>query len=148
MPHLTPPAPASPADYDAVVGLLSALALPHADLTPEHLRTFLVVREGGQIVATGGLEVYPDGGLLRSLAVDPALQGTGLGHRLVEAIEEAARLEGLPALYLLTTTAEGFFARLGWQPIPRHEVPEGVRASSEFAALCPASAACLTKPLR
>jgi len=35
---------------------------------------------------------------------------------------------------------EAFFARLGFVAIRRDDVPGGVRASEEFASLCPASA--------
>jgi amino-acid N-acetyltransferase len=58
-----------------------------------------------------------------------------------------ARERGLRQLILLTTTAGSYFPRLGFRPIARREVPESVRGSSEFAAVCPASAAVLSLDL-
>jgi amino-acid N-acetyltransferase len=46
-------------------------------------------------------------------------------------------------VYLLTTTAEGYAARGGFERIERGEVPPGILALPQFRALCPASAACM-----
>jgi amino-acid N-acetyltransferase len=51
-----------------------------------------------------------------------------------------ARQDGAGAVFLLTTTAERFFPRLGFEPIARAEVPTSVQASAEFQSACPASA--------
>ena len=61
--------------------------------------------------------------------------------------ERVARQRGITALYLLTTTAEAFFTRRGYDRIGREAAPPMLRQTAEFAALCPASAACLTKAL-
>ena len=94
-----------------------------------------------------GLEGYGAVALLRSLAVAPAWQGRGLGAALLAHAERAARQRGVQALYLLTTTAEAFFARRGYVRLPREAAPPILRQTAEFAALCPARAACLTKAL-
>jgi N-acetylglutamate synthase-like GNAT family acetyltransferase len=52
---------------------------------------------------------------------------------------------GVSALYLLTPTAEAFFARRGDVRISREAAPPVLHRTAEFAALCPASAACLTR---
>jgi amino-acid N-acetyltransferase len=85
--------------------------------------------------------------LLRSLAVAPAWQGQGLGSALVAHAEQAARQRGIAALYLLTPTAEAFFARRGYVRLPREAAPSVLRQTTEFASLCPASAVCLTRTL-
>ena len=41
---------------------------------------------------------------------------------------------------LLTTTAEGWFPRLGFVRVDRARVPAAVQLSVEFTAACPASA--------
>src|SRR4029079_2377537 len=75
-----------------------------------------------------------------SLVVAPEARGCGLGARLVdERLMDGAR-EGAGGAYLLTRAAEPFLARLGLVAIRRDDVPDGVRASEEFASLCPASA--------
>jgi amino-acid N-acetyltransferase len=139
--------PARPADFPAIVRLLAAAALPHDDLTPEHLRHFLVLRDGDGIVGVVGMEVADDVGLLRSLAVAEGRRGGGLAARLVDALEGRAASAGLRTLYLLTTTAEGFFARRGYARADRAAVPDAIAATPEFRGICPASAACMSKAL-
>lgn len=60
-------------------------------------------------------------------------------------IEQAATDEGVAAIYLLTTTAESFFRRHGYEPVGRPAVPDVIAGSAEFRTLCPASAALLFK---
>ena len=141
------PEPARPADFAAIVRLLDDAALPHADLTPEHLAHFLVLRDGDAIAGVVGMEVRDDAGLLRSLAVAADRRGGGLASRLVDALEARARASGIRTLYLLTTTAEGFFARLGYAPADRATVPAAILATEEFRSICPSTAACMAKPL-
>lgn len=141
------PTPAQPEDLADLAALLAGAGLPHADLTPEHLPAFHVVRDGDRLLGSAGLEVFDDGGLLRSLAVAAEARGAGLGGRLVDMVESDARRRGLPALYLLTTTASGFFSARGYRPIDRQHVPLAVRAAREFTVLCPSAAQCLWKPL-
>lgn len=135
------------ADLDALCALLGAAGLPHEDLTPAHLRDFLLLREGEAVVGAVGLERLGADALLRSLVVRPDQRGRGLGGRLVDAAEARARNEGVTRLWLLTETAAPFFAARGYAPAERDRAPEAIRATAEFAALCPASAACLAKRL-
>jgi amino-acid N-acetyltransferase len=137
---------ASAADAADLLDLLDRTKLP-ADGLLDHLQTTFVVRSEGRVVGSAALEVYADGALLRSVAVDPGLQGSGLGHRLIEAATAAAVELGVPALYLLTTTAEQFFPRFGFSQIARDEVPASVQESVEFRGACPASAIVMRKRL-
>ena len=137
---------ASPGDANAILSLLDRTHLPKDGLV-DHLRTALVARRGREIVGSAALEVYADGALLRSVAVDPREQGTGLGRRLTEAAAAKALALGVPALYLLTTTAEGFFPKFGFARIGRSEVPASVQQSIEFRSACPASAVVMRKRL-
>ena len=100
-----------------------------------------------RVVGVAALELYADGALLRSVAVDPALHGQRLGHRLTEAALELAASHGAHTVFLLTTTAERFFPKFGFEPIPRAEVPASVQRSVEFTSACPASAAVMRKRL-
>ena len=59
-------------------------------------------------MGSAALELYADGALLRSVAVAPQWQGRGLGHALTDAAIRLARDRHVPAIYLLTTTAERF----------------------------------------
>ena len=99
-----------------------------------------------RVVGVAALELYSDGALLRSVAVDPALQGYGLGHRLTEAALQLAATR-VNDVFLLTTTAERFFPRFGFEPITRDLVPAAVRTSVEFSSACPASAIVMRRRL-
>jgi N-acetylglutamate synthase-like GNAT family acetyltransferase len=57
------------------------------------------------------------------------------------------RAEGLKTLVLLTQTAETFFAKRGYVLTLREQVPEPIRQTAEFRALCPAMAVCMSKAL-
>jgi amino-acid N-acetyltransferase len=51
-----------------------------------------------------------------------------------------AREHHVDAVFLLTTTAEQFFPKFGFERISRADVPASVQASVEFQSACPASA--------
>lgn len=133
-------------DLDAVLALLEASDLPTAGVD-EAFGHFVVAEAGDVVVAVAGMEVHGADGILRSVAVDPAFQGRGLGRSLTHAVIDAARRAGLRRLYLLTTTAETYFPRLGFRPIDRDGAPEGIRRSVEFRDACPASAVAMALDL-
>jgi amino-acid N-acetyltransferase len=137
---------AASGDVDPILRLLQEHHLPIEGLR-EHLDTALVAREEGKIVGSAALERYRDAVLLRSVAVSGARRGRGLGGQLTEAAIDLARALGARTVYLLTTTAEGYFPRFGFERIDRAEVPASVQASVEFATACPASAIVMRKSL-
>ena len=137
---------ARPDDADDVVRLLEQNSLPPEGLR-DHVATTLVAREAGSIVGSAALEVYPEGALLRSVAVAPGRQGQGLGHALTEAALRLAADLNVPAVYLLTTTAEGYFPQFGFEPIARADVPASVQTSVEFTWACPSSAIVMRRTL-
>lgn len=137
---------ATPADLAALTALLASASLPVADLDGQRIH-FLVAEIDAQLVGVIGVEALVPEGLLRSLAVSPALHGSGLGRRLVQALEAHAAHHGIEHLTLLTETAVPFFSRLGYLQQPREQVTEAIRTTSEFRALCPASAICMHKQL-
>ncbi|MGH8629798.1 MAG: arsenic resistance N-acetyltransferase ArsN2 [Burkholderiales bacterium] len=140
--------PAMCSDLEAVKHLLEAAGLPTADLDERLIARFLVAAREGRVL--GAVACEPAGancGLLRSLVVAPDCQGRGLGEHLVAEIEAVARSQGAQTLYLLTETAQGFFDRMGYVVTDRQQAPAEIRATSEFARLCPAGAVCLRKDL-
>ena len=141
---MTQPAirPALAADRAAIVALLDAARLPTADLEQSPIE-FLVADDADALVGVVGIERHGDSGLLRSLVVQPAMKGSGLGTQLVRALEARARAAGVARLVLLTQTAAPFFARLGYATIDRNDAPSAVRDSAEFRSICPASATCM-----
>jgi amino-acid N-acetyltransferase len=137
---------ARPADAADILALVAQNGLPTDGLN-DHLATAVVAREDARIIGTAALELYPDGALLRSVAVSAAQRGRGLGRLLAEAAIALARDRGAAAIYLLTTTAERFFPRFGFEPITRADVPPRVRTSIEFTSACPSSAIVMRKSL-
>ena len=131
-------------DLPGVFALLDEHKLPKDDVAA-HVGTMVVARENGQVVGAAAVELYADAALLRSVAVARAAQGKGLGHRLTEAALAIAREERVDTVFLLTTTADRFFPKLGFEQVSRTEVPESVRASVEFQSACPASATVMRK---
>ena len=71
-----------------------------------------------------------------------------MGARVVATAEAMAAQFGLRELYLLTNTAAPFFERRGYARIAREAAPAAIRASSESAAICPASAIVMRKDLK
>jgi amino-acid N-acetyltransferase len=133
-------------DLATINALLTGDGLP-IDGLADHVSTTFVARDAGRIVGAAGLEIYEDGALLRSVVVDRASRGSGVGRQLIAAVERLARARKVPALFLLTTTAANYFPKLGFAAISRESVPAGVRRSVEFVSACPASAAVLMKRL-
>ncbi len=138
--------PAQPKDIRAVQELLEQSGLPTAGVE-EWLQHFLVADSDGEVVAVAGLELYGGSALLRSVAVRPAWRGSGLGRQLVDRLVSEAQRQRVHDIYLLTTTAEHYFPRLGFGCITRDDVPREVRGSVEFTGACPASAVVMQKKL-
>jgi N-acetylglutamate synthase-like GNAT family acetyltransferase len=113
------------------------------DLAP----TMIVARDDARVVGVAALELYADGALLRSIAVDPSAQGQGVGQRLTGAALGMAHQHGAGAVFLLTTTAERFFTKFGFERTSRADVPASVQTSVEFRSACPASAVVMWKRL-
>jgi amino-acid N-acetyltransferase len=133
-------------DGPRIAALLRKSALP-VDGLFDHLDTAFVARSDGRIVGSAAIELYDDGALLRSVVVDDAFRGRGIGQRLTAAAVELADALNAPAVFLLTTTGEEFFPRFGFRRITREDVPQGVQTSIEFRSTCPASATVMLRAL-
>ena len=139
---------AQPADLPAIRGLLAASGLPAQDLTPAHLSSFWTQQDAAGLLGVVGLEPRGRAALVRSLAVRADGRGRGVGGALLAHAESQAGALGVETLYLLTTTAERFFAARGYTTTPRDAAPPEIRATAEFAELCPASSVCMAKRVR
>ena len=135
-------APAVEADVPAIKDLLTSASLATAGVD-DHWQTFLVARDGDKLIGCGGAEAYPTAALIRSIAVDPAYRSHGVGRRIVRQLLDRLASRGLREFYLLTTTAEDYFARRGFKKIDRDEVHPQLMASRELQDACPASATCM-----
>lgn len=136
--------PADDASIGDVEALLAAADLPTACVAARPDRFVLGVVDG-VVVGAGGLEVHGSVGLLRSIVVAGDARGQGYGSAIAAALEERAVARGVETLYLLTTTAEAFFRRLGFEVVPRSDVPAAIRETRQFATDCPDTAICMRR---
>ena len=133
---------AQPQDLEEIRSLLQSQQLPIEDID-DHISFLLARNTANRVVGCCGLECYSSVGLLRSLVVDSAFQGKGLGQQLVQQTLEMAKEKELEVVYLLTTTAAEFFEKLGFDQVYRNEVPMAIQQTKEYAQLCPDSAVVL-----
>ena len=140
---------ASAEDEKQIKQILEASDLHHDDISSSQLPHFIIVKEDNALALAGvvGLEPKDDVGLLRSLAVAQVYRRQGLATQLVNKIEEYARSQHMDTLYLLTLTAEDFFAGLGYQKADRKSAPDSIQETTEFRGLCPETAVCMKKHL-
>jgi N-acetylglutamate synthase-like GNAT family acetyltransferase len=115
-----------------VLSLLGSLHLPTAGVV-DHFGNFFVAREkDGRLTGAIGLERYGTVALLRSAAVAPGLQKSGVGSKLTRLLIDFAEAEGLAELVLFTSTARDFFARFGFVPANRENYHAKLKASAQW----------------
>jgi GNAT superfamily N-acetyltransferase len=106
-------------------------------------RTLLVAEDAEGIAGTVQLitdmpENQPHRADVAKLLVHRRARGAGIGQRLMEAVEDAAREQGRRLLVLDTasSTAERLYERLGWQRVgvvPDYALlPDGVLCATTF----------------
>jgi amino-acid N-acetyltransferase len=132
-------------DLPAIERLLTQVSLP-VDGVSESLDTFVVALADDRVIGVAGIERCGEYGLLRSVATDPDWRDAGVGSAVVDRAIASAEARGMESLYLLTTTAERYFPRFGFEKIERDEAPEPIRNNSQFTDLCPSSATLMHRP--
>lgn len=118
---------ATPADASAIRTLIGQY-VPNGTLLPRtedfiilNRDDFLVAVADGTVVGCVHLDEYsPSLAELRSLAVDPAWQGKGVGRKLVAATEHLARIRDNTVLFAVSNDEE-FFNHFGFA---KHYIPE------------------------
>ncbi|AXK55548.1 GNAT family N-acetyltransferase [Pseudomonas protegens] len=105
-------------DYPAhVIERVQDSFTPDAVLQLMRRRQMFVALVDGKLLGTASL----DGRAVRSVFVDPAYHGHGLGRQLMAAVEQAALDSGLTSLVVPSSvTAEGFYARQGFVRVREH----------------------------
>ena len=94
-----------------------------ADLYSQVREYFVYKNDHGPIIGVAGLHIFwQDLGEIRSVAVLPNFQKTGIGSRLVNKCIEEARGLGLKKVFALTTLPD-FFKRLGFKQVPNKDLP-------------------------
>ena len=126
--------------------LLAENNLPDDDCA-EQLAGICGIFDGSELIAAGGLELVAPYALLRSVVVHRDYRGQGLAQRLTDYLLLRAEVQDVTAVYLLTETAQDYFARIGFSHIERARVPAEVQQTRQFASLCPQTAACMSMGL-
>ena len=115
-------------DLARIESLLESTGAPPLDREP-HLADFVVALDESEVVGVAGLEVFGRAGLMRALAVAPAHRSRGLGRELFRSLLTRVNELGLNELYLRDGGAQAFLAKLGFELVPRNEVPFEIRES-------------------
>lgn len=146
---------ARPEDIPAIAALIQLYAaqgilLPRAiDDLRDKVSDFVRICSAGtgtggcspaeRLIACGALDPYtPEVAEIRSLAVDPAHRGAGLGRLVVEALLEQARAHRIELVFAFTYEVQ-FFTRLGFSRIDRTLLPWKVWKD---CMLCPKRECC------
>lgn len=132
----------SPANFEAFTNQLKIAGLPFEDLKDGNQILFGYFQDN-LIIGTGGIEIYENHGLIRSVSVSARNRGKQLGSRIAYHLIDKAREKNLHGLYLLTETAKDFFLKIGFEIISRDAVAKPVLRSSEFSHVCPVTATCM-----
>lgn len=126
--------------------LLEKNGLPSQDVRSRPDCFYIGYNSAGS-VGIGGIEIYGNDGLLRSVVIEQATRGSGWGTALCDTLEANASADGIDTLYLLTTTAADFFDNRGYVEIERANAPTAIQQTTEFDDLCPTEATCMKKSL-
>jgi N-acetylglutamate synthase-like GNAT family acetyltransferase len=132
-------------DLQPFADLLRANGLPADDLGEAGRRFWRAVTPAGTTIGYGGLEGDGPDMLLRSVVIDSAHRGSGVGRALVALLLAEAKAGGASEVWLLTLSAGDFFRHLGFTNADRATAPSAITSSQQFSALCPASAQLLVK---
>lgn len=91
----------------------------------EDVQEFFVAVDGDRVVGCGALHVlWADLAEVRTLAVDPRVQGRGVGHLLLERLLAQAEELGVERVFCLTFET-AFFARHGFAAVQHVAVDAG-----------------------
>jgi len=127
-------------ELDVLRNFLLLNQLPADDLRLADSLYLTYYDSSEELVGSGGLELYGDKALLRSLAVSQTIRSQSLGRQIMEDLLQQVRSKDIKEIYLLTQTAWYFFLKLGFKEVNRGEVPDEIRNSTEFSQVCPGSA--------
>jgi len=133
-------------ERDGLKAALAKVGLP-ADDVGEPDRLFWRFERDDVPVGFGGLEIFGENALLRSLVTLPPMRLRGVGRAMVAKLETEARARAARVVYLLTIDMAAFFAELGYAACERQAVPPAIAATPQFAMLCPASATAMVKQI-
>lgn len=124
--------PATFSDVEHIHKLLNyyakeGLMLPRArNAIYENLRDYILAVENNRLLGCGALHfVWDRFAEIRSLAVEPSLQKTGIGRQLVEHLEKEGIERGVTMFFTLTYQP-GFFAKCDYIETAKDKLPQKV----------------------
>ena len=138
--------PANNLHIDSIKSLLLDNELPVDDIANEDLNFFLAFDEK-TLIGVIGIEEYGETCLLRSLAVNDAYKGMGVGKHLLGYFLDYCKKNGFQVIYLLTTTADQYFLKYDFIRVDREDVPESIQTTSQFKDICPSTAVVMKRVL-
>lgn len=134
-------------DLKGIYSLLTPLNLPIEGIE-DHLDNFFVIRDKNIVIGVGGIEIYEETGLLRSIAVNPHYQKQGLGRQIIEYLLEYAKdKKQLKSLFLLTDSVPELYKKFGFNFIQRKYANPKIEQSEEFKGSCALTAKLMVKTL-
>jgi amino-acid N-acetyltransferase len=126
--------PARTSDIKGIRALIDTFALNGRLLNKEtvtlyeSVQEFIVAVDGEKIVGCGALHIlWEDLAEVRTVAVSQELHGSGVGHKILNAIIERAKAIGVVRLFCLTFETH-FFGRHGFTEIEGTPVAPDVYA--------------------
>lgn len=141
--------PASGGDLTPIASLLHRAGLRSGGARERLGKTVVVEAERGRVLATASVDPVSDSrGVLRSVAVAEGYAGKGCGTLAVAGALRLAARTGLSEVFIATESADGFFAGLGFNEIPRDRLPEQVAEHPQISRECPITAPTMAMALR
>jgi amino-acid N-acetyltransferase len=136
-------------DRPPIKAFLSGHGLPTKGVgLKKHIGSYLLAQDAdGRIVALGGISIHRDGALLRALAVHHRWRSINLAKLLVDQLGALAQQHGAADLYVVTSTAPGYFKKLGFVETVPSSVPDDVRSAKVFSAAALAHAVVLYRAI-
>lgn len=124
--------PARFSDVESIHKLLNeyakqGLMLPRSrNAIYENLRDFVIAVENNRILGCGALHfVWDKLAEIRSMAVDPNLQKSGIGRMIVEQLEKEGIERGVTMFFTLTYQP-GFFSKCDYIQTAKEKLPQKV----------------------
>jgi len=115
--------PAHTGDVKQIRSIIDTFAAPGKMLEKEtvtlfeSVQEFVVAVDGDQVIGCGALHVlWEDLAEVRTVAVKEEFHKNGIGHQIIEAIIDRARLIGVERIFCLTFQTE-FFGKHGFKVI-------------------------------
>lgn len=120
---------------DSLLEILTEASLPVSDIDPDS-STFYGAIFNNKVVGCIGFQELGETALLRSLAVKDSFQKQGLGKELTNKVIKEAGKRAKASIYLLTTDAELFFVRMGFQKIIKASAPDILKKTKQYSEIC------------